>query len=323
MNGSATTRHFYANGLHIAENRSGTLEYYHQDHLGSTRLKTDGNGDSIYDTNYIPFGSTYGESGSEEFKYTGKREDSTGLYYYGARYYDPQVGRFITEDPITGSLYDPHSLNRYVYCRNNPHKYTDPDGRLWNVAIGAGVGALVNCAFYTISHWEKRGTRDFNKGLFKSIVTGAVEGGIMGATAGVINPTMSLAKKGAIKIGGNVIGKSVGALTELSMDIAAGDFTRRGFIRQFAHTTTDVVIGTGVDTGLELILPKGSSKVARLSGEIISETASSIVVYSVEWISDRTSPSNYVKYDERLDVHYQVGNMEVDYSRDWVENRRF
>jgi hypothetical protein len=79
---SGITKHFYANGLHIAKKKPGggsvVTEYNHQDHLGSTRLKTDSNGNSIYDTNYIPFGPAHGESGSEEFKYTGKREDPSG-----------------------------------------------------------------------------------------------------------------------------------------------------------------------------------------------------------------------------------------------------
>jgi len=125
---SGVTKHYYANGLHVAENRSGTLEFYHQDHLGSTRLKTDANGDAVFTRNYEPFGPDYDGTGSEEFKYTSKHEDPSGLYYFGARYYDPEVGRFITEDPVTGNIEDPQALNQYVYCRNNPHKYTDPDG---------------------------------------------------------------------------------------------------------------------------------------------------------------------------------------------------
>jgi RHS repeat-associated protein len=57
------------------------------------------------------------------YEYTGKKRDSsTGLYYFGARYYDPEIGRFITEDPAK------HGTNWYVYCENNPLKYVDPNG---------------------------------------------------------------------------------------------------------------------------------------------------------------------------------------------------
>jgi len=64
----------------------------------------------------------------EKYKYTGKEQDATGLYYYGARYYDPVIGRFITRDPVKGNIMNPQTLNPYVYCLNNPLKYIDPNG---------------------------------------------------------------------------------------------------------------------------------------------------------------------------------------------------
>jgi len=54
------------------------------------------------------------------------------LYYYGARYYDPTIGRFITRDPVKGNTMNPQSLNPYVYCLNNPMKYIDPNGE-WHI----------------------------------------------------------------------------------------------------------------------------------------------------------------------------------------------
>lgn len=113
------------------------------DHLGSTKLKTNCTGGVVYGSNYEPFGPGFGESGSEDFRYTGKMEDPTGLYYYGARYYDPATGRFTTRDTVSGRLVDPQSLNRYVYCRNNPHKYVDPTG-LWGVQL-ARASLLLLC----------------------------------------------------------------------------------------------------------------------------------------------------------------------------------
>jgi RHS repeat-associated protein len=65
----------------------------------------------------------------ERYKYTGQKEVvSIGLYYYGARYYDPGIGRFITEDTYQGELEVPQSQNLYVYVMNNPLKYVDPSG---------------------------------------------------------------------------------------------------------------------------------------------------------------------------------------------------
>ena len=63
----------------------------------------------VYDTSYVPFGSDQDEFGSEEFKYTGKHQDPTGLYYFGSRYYDPETGRFTTEDSVKGQLSNPQN----------------------------------------------------------------------------------------------------------------------------------------------------------------------------------------------------------------------
>jgi hypothetical protein len=71
------------------------------------------------------------------------------LYFYGARYYDHELGRFITADTFIQATTDPQALNRYSYCRNNPINYIDPTGHFWWVAaiIGAilgGVSAALN-----------------------------------------------------------------------------------------------------------------------------------------------------------------------------------
>jgi RHS repeat-associated protein len=60
--------------------------------------------------------------------FTGQRLDGTGLYYYGARYYDASIGRFISADTIVQSPGNPQTLNRYSYCLNNPLAYIDPTG---------------------------------------------------------------------------------------------------------------------------------------------------------------------------------------------------
>jgi RHS repeat-associated protein len=109
-------------------NQESITYYYHKDHLGSTRSVTDSSKNIITASTYHPFGETDIEEGSEQYLYNGKEKDITGLYYYGARYYDPEIGRFITRDILKGSLSSPQSLNRNVYCLNNPQKYKDPNG---------------------------------------------------------------------------------------------------------------------------------------------------------------------------------------------------
>jgi len=59
------------------------------------------------------------------------------LYYFGARYYDPETGRFITKDPDGGDLDNPISQNPYIYANDNPVNLVDPDGKHVEVKIGA------------------------------------------------------------------------------------------------------------------------------------------------------------------------------------------
>ena len=112
----------------IDDNRNSL--FFHPDHLGSTRLITDESGNKVSDISYSPFGTQLGES-DEDFKFTGKEQDDSGLYYFGARYYDPNfLLRFTQPDSIIPDIYNPQDLNRYSYVRNNPIRYIDPDGRM-------------------------------------------------------------------------------------------------------------------------------------------------------------------------------------------------
>jgi len=124
-----TTTYIYAGNLVASKSSDESkTQYYIQDHLGSNVKVVDG---GIKQTNkYYSFGETqsFGET-DNDYKYTGKELDSeTGLYYYGARYYKPELGRFIQADALKGSIGDPLSMNRYAYVKNNPLKYVDPSG---------------------------------------------------------------------------------------------------------------------------------------------------------------------------------------------------
>jgi RHS repeat-associated protein len=80
----------------------------------------------LFSSDYKPFGLNYLKNGASFFQYTGKPVDpSTGLYYFGARFYDPAIERFITEDTYSGVKEDPQSLNRYAYVENKLLSNTD------------------------------------------------------------------------------------------------------------------------------------------------------------------------------------------------------
>ncbi len=109
--------------------------YYHTDHLGSIQAVSDSTGSIVGSYTYDPFGNVILEQSypdADRIRFTGKRLDATGLYYFNARYYDPTLGRFISADPAR------QGLNWYVYCNNNPLMFVDPDGLLNIIAI---VGA--------------------------------------------------------------------------------------------------------------------------------------------------------------------------------------
>jgi len=91
-------------------------------------LITDESGITVTDVMYQPFGESVVTGEEDHYLYNGKEKDLSNLYYYGARYYDPAIGRFLTRDPLPGDQELPQTLNKYVYCLNNPLKYIDPTG---------------------------------------------------------------------------------------------------------------------------------------------------------------------------------------------------
>jgi len=121
-----------------------TLYYLHGDHLGSTSTTTCGNsacgtvGAVLTRQSYYPYGGVRVVGNlPTDHTYTGQIEDdSTGLYFYNARYYSGSLGRFISADTIVPGANDPQAYNRYAYTRNNPINRTDPSGHCDGVPGG-------------------------------------------------------------------------------------------------------------------------------------------------------------------------------------------
>ena len=117
----------YGKGL-VLSKEDNNVKYYHQDFLGSNNIATDAYGEIISRNVQYPYGEDFSEEGTQDglknnYKYTGQEQDKE-LYYYGARYYDPSIARFISVDPVFDS-----SISPYAYVNNNPMKYVDPDGK--------------------------------------------------------------------------------------------------------------------------------------------------------------------------------------------------
>ena len=122
------------------------IRYQYDNHLGSASLELDENAAIISYEEYHPFGTTSYRSGRtvtevslKRYKYVGKeRDEETGLYYYGARYYASWLCRFVSVDPKANER---QWLNPYNYVQNNPLNRIDPDGALddeWDVNIKSG-----------------------------------------------------------------------------------------------------------------------------------------------------------------------------------------
>lgn len=160
--------------------------YYHKDPAGSITNLRDADGKSIVSYQYTDFGETsihgdkdfYNELCYNESIY----DESTGLYYLSARYYDPEDGRFISRDSYRGNSINPSTWNLYAYCANSPVNYEDPSGhiaisRIIGGIIGGGIGFLAG---------RKIAKKTKAKGWKKyAIIAGCTIGGAaIGALAG-------------------------------------------------------------------------------------------------------------------------------------------
>jgi RHS repeat-associated protein len=117
--------------LAYAVEADGSILVYHTDGPRSVRAITDQQGRVVHAYRTDEFGIPTPRQGSQDqpFQYTGEqRDEPTGFSYLRARYYDPQIGRFLTRDPLAGSVSRPQSLKRYSYVLNNPTSLVDPSG---------------------------------------------------------------------------------------------------------------------------------------------------------------------------------------------------
>jgi RHS repeat-associated protein len=117
----------------------GEGEFYLADALGSTVALTSQDGELTTAYTYAPFGTTTADNPADlnPFQFTGREHDGTGLYYYRARYYHPQLQRFVSEDPA-GS--DGRYVNLYAYAENAPTHFTDPTGEVIQLGLLAYLG---------------------------------------------------------------------------------------------------------------------------------------------------------------------------------------
>ncbi|MED5051002.1 RHS repeat-associated core domain-containing protein [Anoxybacillus rupiensis] len=136
--------------------KGGVTYYHHLNGHGDVVALTDASGNVVAQYEYDAWGNIVSKTGAlataNPYRYAGYYYDEeTRLYYLMARYYDANMGRFITRDTFHGFENEPQSLNQYAYTKNNPVMYIDSSGHLriigvnlagsiFNFAIGAAVG---------------------------------------------------------------------------------------------------------------------------------------------------------------------------------------
>jgi len=193
INGSSLA---YAN---LPADKEYKFYYYLHDNLGGIQSVLDDKGNVVCTNDYLPYGEERNgdcmNKDEEDYGFTGKEKDEeTGLMYYGARYYDPVIGRFTSMDPVTlgeGSkslksvLKNPQTLNPYSYTLNNPLRYTDPTGKYeedvhydltYSLALVAGLSADMAKTIATSDQMvdENPSTAPINGiwGSLKNLITG-------------------------------------------------------------------------------------------------------------------------------------------------------
>ncbi len=182
------TKYYSFNGQRVAmRQNSNPLMYLYDDHLGSTVYTTHDSGTFINEQGYYAYGKQrIGGAIPTDHKFTGQKLDGTGLYYYNARYYDPELGAFISPDTIVPDGGGGSDYNRYAYSRGNPLKFNDPSGHCVNATttnkpdeitynnddcwrFANTIGAMWDSTDY----WSNRFA---SKDVFNSVATDATNG---------------------------------------------------------------------------------------------------------------------------------------------------
>lgn len=183
---------FYYDGTGVCGFNYNGTDYYYQKNIQGDILKIfNGNGTLYAEYSYDAWGkctiksNVSGIAAINPFRYRGYYlDDETGLYYLNSRYYDPEVGRFISRDSIEYANPETiNGLNLYAYCLNNPVMCVDPTGTLawWqNLLIAlAGIVIIAGLAVATVV------TGGAAAGLAGAIAAGALKGALIGGVIGI------------------------------------------------------------------------------------------------------------------------------------------
>lgn len=152
-------------------------QYFHPNHIGSVKMMTDKDGNVIANYHYKPYGELVPEHSTgmdmSKYKYTGQQADDSssvatgmsGLYYYNARYYDAEVGRFTSADTVVPNPLNTQAFNRYMYVNGNPINFGDPSGHFSFKKLCNKVGDAIADGLDTVFSGIGNGINNLNDGI--------------------------------------------------------------------------------------------------------------------------------------------------------------
>ncbi|ASS74441.1 hypothetical protein CIG75_05185 [Tumebacillus algifaecis] len=249
--------------------------YLHKNMINSTLAQTDSSGAVVTTLEYLPFGEIYDIQGSRSlrYSYTGKEFDQdTGLYYYESRYYDPQLGRFLSADDRPGGPLDKQDVfNRYAYVLNDPVNFMDPTGhsiwsdighffkKCWENVVGIVVGAALVVAGIAVLATTPFGS--VASTIVGQTLIGAGLGGISYSVSSMIKGQQFSWKEFGIQVGigaatGLVAGIfSAGSSAIIDYGVQAGRSTFGiGGVGRFAVKTTSSALSSASKGALSKVL---------------------------------------------------------------------
>jgi len=188
-NGFTVTGTYLRGANLICAQAAGAREYFGFNAHGDVVQLTDASGNVTKAYRYDAFGNEHdpGANDGNPWRYCGEYFDlSSGAYYLRARYYDPLIGRMLSEDSYRGDLKDPLSLNLYTYCHNNPILFIDPSGHYNREAAAQyavdyaynynqnylNMGGFLDNAMYYYSYYTFLGMADCTNFTSQALIAG-------------------------------------------------------------------------------------------------------------------------------------------------------
>ena len=259
--------------------------YYHPDHLGSSSYITNLDGEVAQHIEYVPFGEVFIEERNNTWNtpylFNAKEfDEETGMYYYGARYYEPRLSLWISVDPISnydqrnsenyldgqhnGGIYNFVALNPYVYCYNRGTTYIDPNGKqgISGAIFGAFIGGFTEYASIVGSKvlFENKTFKEANKSLtWRDGIDISVSAGF-GTASGLIDNGISKMTKWIAKPRNR---KIVTRLLEYGMDMM--EDVLKQYLGDGEISISSLLVGTLTEVGMGNLI--GEKYIKKALGE--------------------------------------------------------